>query len=100
MFDSTSRYYSLETVQFTVTEPDGTTRQVAYKRRRFIPPANGQTVLVEHIVQQGERLDQITARYLGDPTQFWRVADANGVIDANELTIEPGRVVRIHLSEV
>ena len=26
---------------------------------------------------QGERLDNVAAQYLGDPTLFWRLCDAN-----------------------
>jgi hypothetical protein len=51
---------------------------------------------VEHTVTQGERLDHLTARYLGDPTLFWRVCDANGALHPLELE-ELGRVVRIAL---
>ena len=35
---------------------------------------------------QGDRLDLITARTLGDPEQFWRVCDANDALDPAELT--------------
>jgi len=48
-------------------------------------------------VTQGERLDTITARYLGDPTQFWRVCDANDVLQPTELTEEVGNVIKIAL---
>jgi hypothetical protein len=47
-------------------------------------------------VAQGDRLDTITARYLGDPTQFWRICDANDTLRPDELE-EPGRTVRIAL---
>ena len=41
--------------------------------------------LAEHPITRGDRLDLVTARYLGDPTQFWRVCDANLVIHPDEL---------------
>jgi hypothetical protein len=53
--------------------------------------------LVEHAVTRGDRLDLITARYLGDPTQFWRVCDANDVLSPDELTREVGIRIRIAL---
>ncbi|MDQ3743679.1 MAG: LysM domain-containing protein [Acidobacteriota bacterium] len=96
MFDNTSRYYNLETPTITVPDADDGTRDIRYVRRRIIPSAAGLTTLVEHTVAQGERLDQITARYLGDPTQFWRVCDANNVVQPEELE-EAGRVVQIAL---
>ena len=34
----------------------------------------------------GDRLDLVAARYLGDPTAAWQVADANGALDPDELT--------------
>jgi hypothetical protein len=43
------------------------------------------STLAEHPITQGDRLDLVTARYLGDPTQFWRVCDANLVIHPDEL---------------
>ncbi|HEX6288344.1 MAG TPA: hypothetical protein VFZ66_04095 [Herpetosiphonaceae bacterium] len=99
MFDPSSRYYNLETVKQEVTGADGKPRVIAYKRRRFIPPADGQTTLVEHTVTQGERLDNITARFLGDPLQFWRVCDANITLDPDELTDETGRTIKITLPQ-
>jgi hypothetical protein len=97
MFDKTSRYSSLQVLTLTITESDGSTRDISYVERRFIPPADGTVTLVQHIYQQGERLDNITARYTGDPTQFWRVCDANTVLDPDELTEEPGQLIRIAL---
>ena len=94
MFDSTSRYAGLETAVMEVTDPDGSTREIRYARRRFIPLADGMTILAEHTVNQQERLDNITARYIGDPAQFWRVCDANEAMDPEELEAV-GRVIRI-----
>jgi hypothetical protein len=42
-------------------------------------------------VSQGERLDHIAFRYLADPEQFWRIADANTEMNAETLTASPGR---------
>ena len=96
MFDPASRYANVEVARMTVAGPDGRDRVIAYVRRRFVPDVAGAT-LVQHTVIQGDRLDNVTARYLGDPLQFWRVADANGAIRPEELTDEPGRIIRIVL---
>lgn len=96
MFEPTSRYANVTDATLTVLDERGQPRVLVYKRRRFIPASEGSTTLVEHTVAQGERLDNITARYLGDPTQFWKVCDANGVLQPAELE-ELGRVVRIAL---
>jgi len=97
MFDPTSRYYNLPTTTLTVIARDGTPVEVRYLQRRFIPSADGETTLLEHTFTQGERLDTITARYLDDPTQFWRVCDANGVLRPEELE-RIGRVIKITIS--
>jgi hypothetical protein len=95
MFEPASRYYLLETA--TLTTPGGD--EVVYKRRRFLPQGRSLPLLVEVTVTQGERLDVITARTLGDPQQFWRVCDANDALNPLDLTAEPGRVVRIPIPQ-
>lgn len=96
MFDPSSRYYNIPTVTLNVTAAEGETRSIAYIRRRFIPDLSQQPILVEHSVSQGERLDNITASYLNDPLQFWRVCDSNAAMHPLELT-ETGRVIAIRL---
>ncbi len=97
MFDPTSRYYKIDQATLTVTEADGLPREIKYVRRRFIPSADTMTTLAEYRVVQGDRLDNITARFLNDPTQFWRVCDANNAMDAEELEII-GRIIRIAMA--
>ena len=96
MFDSSSRYYGLETATLAVTDPDGLPRTIAYARRRFVPPLADATRVVEHRFAAGERLDTVTARYLGDPTQFWQICDANLVLRPEELE-DIGRVIHVAL---
>ena len=96
MFDPTSRYYRIEVATMTVTDGDGLPREIRFVRRRFIP-STGTTTLVEHTVMEGERLDNITARYLGDPTQFWRICDSNKVLQPDELTDTIGSRIKISL---
>jgi hypothetical protein len=91
MFEHTSRYHEIETV--TMTMEDG--REVTYVKRRFLPQGDEMPLLVETTVQQGERLDQITARTLGAPEQFWRVCDANNAMNPLELVDEAGKTIRI-----
>jgi hypothetical protein len=94
-FPPTSRYYNTETA--TLETRDG--RVITYLRRRFVPPPESFSLLQEHVVVEGDRLDNITARYLGDPEQFWRLCDANAAMRPDELTEEPGRRLRITLPE-
>ena len=96
-FEPNSRYYNVETEQLTVTDRDGRERVIAYKRRRVIPSYEDQPTLAEHRVTEGDRLDNVTARYLGDPTQFWRLCDANVVLKPEELE-DIGHVIRIAMA--
>jgi hypothetical protein len=100
MFDSSSRYHKIENATHTLAEGDGTQRTLVYKRRRFIPAGGALTALAEHAVSEGERLDNITAVYLGDPTLFWRLCDANRAMIPRVLTDEIGRIIRIDVPSV
>jgi hypothetical protein len=95
LFPPTSRYHGVDTA--TLETADGKT--AIYIRRRFLPPPENFALLQEHVVTQGERLDNITAQYLGDPEQFWRVCDANAAMRPDELTETIGRRLRITLPE-
>ena len=94
-FPATSRYAGIETA--TVTTPGG--EVIVYLRRRFVPSPDRFSIMREHIVAEGERLDTVTALYLGDPEAFWRVADANDAMRPEALTESTGRRIRIALPE-
>jgi hypothetical protein len=91
MFDASSRYAAVETA--ILHDAEG--RAIAYKRRRFLPPGAAMPLLVEVTIGQGDRLDLIAARTLGDPEAFWRVCDANDTLDPAELTSQAGRQIRV-----
>ena len=93
-FAPTSRYYGLDNA--ALEKADG--EMIVYVRRRFLPPPERFALLQEHIVTQNERLDNITAKYLGDPEQFWRVCDANAAMHPGELE-SVGKRLRITLPE-
>ncbi|MDA1273061.1 MAG: LysM domain-containing protein [Verrucomicrobia bacterium] len=97
MFDTTSRYSSLEVRTFAMKGEDGEERSIRYTSRRFIPDTSAGVTLTEHAVTQGDRLDNITARTLGDPLLFWRIADANLSMEPQTLCDEPGSRVIISL---
>ncbi len=97
MFDQTSRYYNIPTATVDIVGSDGILRQVRYVQRRIIPPMDNALTIIEHTVTDGDRLDNITARYLGEPTEFWLVCDANNVLRPNDLTDTIGRVIKITL---
>lgn len=72
---------------------------VAYLARRLLPDPARLATLSEHSVVQGDRLDLLAARYLGDPQLWWRIADANPAsdLDPDELIVHIGRWLRITL---
>ena len=94
-FPITSRYHNLE----TATLESADERLIVYLRRRFLPDPANFALLQEHRVSACQRPDHLAALYLNDPEQFWRLADANGVMQPEELTDEIGKVVRITLPE-
>ncbi|BAY24875.1 hypothetical protein NIES2100_46730 [Calothrix sp. NIES-2100] len=96
MFEHTSRYYKLETAQYTTANG----QRIAYKRRRFLPQAKDMPLYVEIIVKDSDRLDLITARTLGVSEQFWQICDANNTMNPDELTAEPGQRIRVPVPQV
>jgi hypothetical protein len=82
MFDSTSRYASAPTE--TVPDARGRTVTVALP-----PAAPQQTLLGIHALRQGERLDHLAAKYLAEPTAYWRIAEQNNVMLPDALTEAP-----------
>lgn len=95
LFSPTSRYFGIDTE--TLNTPDGKT--IIYLQRRFLPSPSRFQLLQEHSVVQGDRLDNIAAKYLGDPELFWQIADANGAMRPEELVEKIGRKLRITLPQ-
>lgn len=93
MFEPESRYFDLPRAELTLA--DG--RLVRYVRRRLLPPANTSEVRAEHTVVQGERLDHIAARHLGDAELFWQLCDINNAMRPDDLTREVGRTLHVSL---
>lgn len=90
MFDLTSRYFALGTAGFVTLGGE----RVTYQRRRFLPRQGARSSDGLVVVGASERLDTIAARVLGDPLQFWRIADASNAMNPFDLTV-PGRVLRV-----
>jgi hypothetical protein len=67
-------------------------------RRRFLPQLDRFTPIQQHLVTEGDRLDNITALYLGDAELFWRICDANPIEEPEQLETV-GRRILITLPE-
>ena len=91
-FDPTSRYYGIASEVFV----DEAGEAHAYIARRFVPPVDSYAQIGTHVVVEGERYDTVANEYLGDPTQFWQLCDANAVMDPADLEVT-GTVVSITL---
>lgn len=91
-FVSQSRYCN---VPLAVLQQRPDAPGLPYVRRRFIPPLSEFLIEGRHAVRSLERPDSLSATYLGDPLLYWRIADANAVVDPNELTDAPGRRIVI-----
>lgn len=90
-YPPTSRYNGIATA--TITLAHG--RSVSYLTRRIVPQPD--TFGTQQIVtiQDGDRIDRLAAQYLGDPLAYWRLCDANGALQPEELTGTPGSTISI-----
>jgi hypothetical protein len=95
LFASNSRYFGIAAA--TLPKPGQT--PVVYLLRRFLPQAASFQVVERHTVVAGERLDHMAAQFLGDPTMFWRLCDANDAMRPEELTETVGRQIKITLPQ-
>ncbi len=79
MFDPKSRY--ARAVPVLLADARGRTVEA-------IPPARHprQTLRGIHLRKQNERSDHLAARYLADPTGYWRIAEMNDAMTAEVLT--------------
>lgn len=94
-FDAGSRYRGVAIA--TIATADG--RTLRFVRRRLLPPL-GSVALSGHLrVQEGDRPDTLAAAAHRDPSAWWRLCDANGLVDAGQLTVPIGRIVRVPLPE-
>ena len=88
-----SRYYGDGVEQITLSNG----LVIAYLSRRIIPQMSIYAQTQNYSVTASDRLDNLAARYLGDPILFWMIAEANGVLDASQLAAVPGRSILIPL---
>lgn len=97
-FPPNSRYNGIPILTYQAASgPGADVREVPYLARRFIPPVESFSPIGSHVVVQGDRSDNLAARYLGDPEQYWKLCDANGALHPDELVQSIGRALRIAL---
>jgi nucleoid-associated protein YgaU len=89
-----SRYHGTAIEELTL--PGGTPAR--YLARRIIPQPSLYTSTTTYVIADGDRLDNLAQRFLGDPTLYWMICDANGATDPDDLTAQPGRTIVIPLA--
>jgi hypothetical protein len=93
MLDATSRYRALSAQPSTYIGEDG--RTILYLPRRWLPASASVSMSARVRVSAIDRLDQVAARTLGDPLQFWRLCDANDAMDPFDLLDDAGGRLRL-----
>lgn len=86
MFLENSRYAKVAQVE--AEKADGT--KVRAVKLRRLPATAGSPIAVKG----NDQLDVMAQRMTGDPTKFWRIADANSELQARDLLAPIGRVIR------
>lgn len=99
-FPPTSRYADVGVATYgRVAAPGEEPVPVAFLRRRIVPPPERFALLYEYSCVERDRRDIVAAAQLTDPELWWRLADANGVIDPATMTLPVGRILRITNAE-
>jgi len=93
IFPTDSRYYGSKVQQYAA--PNG--QVIPYLARRIVPQPGSPNfaTINQYTVKQGDRLDVIAAKYLGDPIMAWLICDANGAMRPSDLVASPGTVLAI-----
>ncbi len=90
-----SRYSDTEVI--SPMAPNGTTPRVL--ATRMVSPA---PAVLSHTVAEGERLDQLAARFYSEPTKYWLILDGNPRVlnpfelltAGNTIDVPQNRIVR------
>ncbi|OPY51012.1 MAG: hypothetical protein A4E49_02512 [Methanosaeta sp. PtaU1.Bin112] len=87
MFLDSSRYRDVRKTQ--AATKDGRVVNVVTLRR--LPQAESEPA----VVRGGDRLDVMAESLYDDGSRFWRIADANSELQANDLVKVAGRVIEV-----
>jgi hypothetical protein len=87
---ATSRYAASSVVTITSTQ----TGQPV----NVIVPSQQQAYTfsyISHMITDRDRMDLLANQYLGDPTAWWQIADANPDIALDWSNLVPGTIIRV-----
>lgn len=94
MFERNSRYFDLGKAYHITSDGN----KFVYIRRRFIPKRNRDVTYPINQYFEGDRLDLLAGRILGDPEAFWRICDVNTEMNPRKLFSEPEIWINIPLN--
>lgn len=70
---------------------DGTNHKLVFRR---FPTYKSRAAYTIYTWMEGDRIDIVGSKYFADPSQYWRILDANpDILDVMALT--PGQQIRI-----
>ena len=92
-FPPNSRYNAGSIRQYTTPSGD----IVEFVGRRIIPDISLYQPLDRHRAIASERIDQVADGFYGDPEQYWRICDANGIERPAEALDPVGRLLLVPL---
>lgn len=97
-FPPTSRYADVGVAAYAPAPAPGEEPvPITFLRRRLVPRPERFATLYEYRTVDADRRDLVAAAQLADPYLWWRLADANAVIDPAMMTAPPGRTLAITL---
>jgi hypothetical protein len=94
-YPPTSRYSDTELASFEYSEDEPS---IPYLARRFCPQPDRFSTLYNVRLVESDRRDTLATKHIGDPHLWWRIADANGVLDPRHLSSPAGNTVRVTLA--
>jgi hypothetical protein len=97
-FPPTSRYVDVGIATYAPPPAPGEEAvPVAFLKRRLVPRPDRFAMLYEYSCVERDRRDLVAATHLADAELWWRLADANSVIDPAGMTEPVGRLLRVTL---
>jgi hypothetical protein len=92
-----SRYYgaAIEELILPGGAGNATGTPVKFLARRIIPQPSIYPVTATYVIADGDRLDNLAQKFFGDPSLYWMICDANGTMDPDQLTAQPGQTILI-----
>jgi nucleoid-associated protein YgaU len=71
----------------------GAVESIPYLARTLLPLPSTFKQQSTYTIQAGDRLDNLSAKLLGDPLLYWMLLEANGTSDPAALCAVPGRQI-------